>query len=460
MKKEIVFGDRFIEVSLPDRTLCIKPEGVMLPLKPVEAAEEVARVLNNPLDTPPLCEMVNSKSRVTVAFDDPTAPCFAPVWNEGLKGILRELEKGGVRKENITLLCANALHRKFTHQELAKVIGDEIVGEFKERLLCHDAEDEENLVYLGKTKNGYDVELNKVVVDSDLTIYLNAVVSRGFNGGWKSICVGLSTWRSIKHHHQPEIMSMSIERNRMHEILNEMGDLVEEKIGNNKFFKIETLLASPMQVGKMWAGSINQTRSELLKEVKNHIVSRREIVEEKVDVVIYGVPDWSPYATFSFMNPVLTLSSTGLGYLGGYIEAVGKKGCTVILTTPCPDRWDEVHHPSYKEVWERVLPVTRDPHKVMELFEEDFINREEYINKYRFKYGFHPVHGLLALQPLKRLNYAGRVIVAGIEKFELAHQFGFLTSENVEQAISMAEDIHGKDCSLALIEYPMAMNRV
>src|SRR3990170_3376172 len=65
---------------------------------------------------------------------------------------------------------------------------------------------------------------------------------------------------------------------------------------------------------------------------------------EPADVVIYGVPAWSPYATFARMNPLLTLVSSGLGYLGGYIEALGKPGCSVIMATPCPDDWDLEHH--------------------------------------------------------------------------------------------------------------------
>lgn len=460
MKKEIVFGNRFITVELPERVKIIKPEGISLPLDPVEPFEEIERVLNKPLDAPPLHSLVNEKSRVTIAFDDPTAPCFAPVWYAGIKGIIKELERAGVKKDNVTLLCANGLHRKFTVEEISKVTGEEIVREFEGRILCHDAEDRENLVYLGKTRNGYDVEVNRLVLDSDLLIYLNTVVSRGFNGGWKSICVGLSTWRSIKCHHTPEIMSMSLERNRMHEILDEMGEVVEEKAGKGKIFKIETLLANPFQVGKMFAGSVWATRRELLKIAGKFIRPRKSVLDSPVDVVCYGIPDWSPYATFSFMNPILTLSSTGLGYLGGYIEALGKPGCTVILATPCPDQWNEVHHPSYREVWERVLPVTKDPHEIMKIFEGEFLKKQEYIEKYRFGNAFHPIHGLLALQPLKRARHAGKIIVAGIEKPHIAQQFGFETSESVEEAIEMAERIHGKNCSIALIDYPMAGNRV
>src|SRR2546429_2007785 len=97
------------------------------------------------------------------------------------------------------------------------------------------------------------------------------------------------------------------------------------------------------------------------------------------------------------------------------IEAVGMPGCTVILATPCPNRWDDRHHPSYREVWERVLPETRDPFEARERFEEEFAVRQDYVERYRIGFGFHPVHAIMALYPLKRLRHAGRVIVAGAQ---------------------------------------------
>src|SRR3989304_35045 len=69
---------------------------------------------------------------------------------------------------------------------------------------CHDAEDAENLTSLGTTASGYDVEVHRLVADSDLTVYINAGVMLGFSGGWKSVCVGLSTWRSIRWTHTPD----------------------------------------------------------------------------------------------------------------------------------------------------------------------------------------------------------------------------------------------------------------
>ncbi len=461
MEERIVFGGRWMQVQLPEgRSEIVSPGGVTLPLSPVQdLAEAVRAALKRPVDTPPLREMAKPARRVTVAFDDPTVPCWAPVWETAITVVLDELERAGVARKHVDLVCANALHRKFTPEELAGILGDRLVKEFRDRLSCHDAEDPDNLLYLGKTPGGYDVELNRCVADSDLTVYVNASCTRGFSGGWKSICVGLSTWRSIRAHHTPDLMSMSLERNPLHEILDEMGALVESKIGRDRFFKIETVLANPLEVGRLWAGSVSETRKNALKVLKAHHVARRDLIEEKADVVLYGIPDWSPYASYSFMNPILTLLSTGLGYLGGVIEALGKPGCSVILATPCPDRWDEVHHPSYREVWNRVLPKTRDPSEIMKRYEEEFVTRSDYVAKYRHANGFHPIHGLLATHPLKRLRHAGNVYVAGAEEPGLVEHVGFEPAATVEEAIAKAEALHGPQARIACVRYPMAVNR-
>jgi hypothetical protein len=381
------------------------------------------------------------------------------VWEEALGQIVDQLVAGGVSERDITLLCANGLHRQFTHQELAKTIGKTIVDRFRHRLLCHDAEDPDNIVHLGTTAQGYDVELNRLAVDTDLCVYLNTVCSRAFNGGWKSICVGLSTYDSIRHHHTPDAMSMSTEKNRMHEILDEMGALCDAVLGTDHFFKVETVLADPLQLGKMWAGSIAATRAEVLALHAERGQSRRSLLAEKADIVCYGVPEWSPYAAFATMNPLLTLVSTGLGYLGGVIQALGNPGCSVVLATPCPEQWDEVHHPSYQETWNEILPDTRDPYQIRELYEETYSRRQPYIDKYRFEFGFHPTHGIMATYPLKRLNHAARVYVAHAERPDLVEHLGFVPTATVDDAIAQARAIHGRDAKVALVKYPMAINR-
>jgi hypothetical protein len=126
----------------------------------------------------------------------------------------------------------------------------------------------------------------------------------------------------------------------------------------------------------------------------------------------------------------------------------------VILATPCPERWDLAHHPSYKEAWERVVPASRDPYEIMARYEDEFATHAGYIEQYRNDVAFHPVHAILALQPLKRLRHAGRVIVAGPDDPAVPRRLGFETAASVEEAVHMAESSHGADCAIACISEP------
>ncbi|HEX2032026.1 MAG TPA: lactate racemase domain-containing protein [Actinomycetota bacterium] len=459
MRERIVFGEGWIDADLPDDTATLSP-GVALPLPVADDLDAAYRdAVERPLDTAPLRELVRPGARVTVAFDDPTVPCYAPAWSAGMGAILDALARGGVRQDDVTLLCANALHRRFTHAELGGILGADVVRRFGDRLRCHDAEDPDRLVHLGTTARGHDVEVHRLVAESDLTVYLNCSTTRGFSGGWKSVCVGLSSYRSIRHHHDPDTMSMSLHRNRMHEILDEMGAVVEAALGAGRIFKVETVLANPLQVHRPFGGSVAATRAAALSLLRAHQPPRRTAADEPVDVVLYGVPDWSPYAAYSFTNPILTLISTGLGYLGGMIEAAGKPGCTVVMATPCPDRWDDEHHPSYREAWERVLPETRDPYEARRRFEPELARREDYVRRYRFGHAFHPVHAVMALYPLKRLRHAGRVIVAGADDPGIVRHAGFEPAGSVEEALGMARDEHGTSMRVGLVPYPPALSR-
>ncbi|MCG6908614.1 MAG: lactate racemase domain-containing protein [Deltaproteobacteria bacterium] len=455
MNEQIIFGDKTIPVNLPEDVISAPP-GLSTTLEPVDDIEgEIRNALKNPLGRSPLHELVKPGAKVTIAFDDPTVPCFAPVWEPAIKQVIAELEKGGVKPADITLVSAGGIHRKFTRMELAKIIGEDLVKRYGYRLTCHDAEDGRNLTHLGVTPNGYDVEVNKCIEDSDLTVYVNTVVWRGFNGGWKSICVGLASYRCIRWHHTPDSMSMSMNKNKMHTILDEMGALIEEKLGKNRIYKVETVLSNPLQVHKVWSGGVNECRQAALKLMRSQLKPRREIIGEKADIVLYGIPNWSPYAAFSIMNPMLTMLSTGLGYFGGVIEAMGKPGCTVIMASPVPDVWNHDHHPTHREIWNRILPHYRDPYQIVDRFEDDFANRPEYIYKYRFCHGFHPMHGIMVTHPLKRLRHAGHVIVAGAQKPELVSHLGFEPAVSVESAIAMARERQGKDASIAFVKYPM-----
>jgi len=454
MITEIPYGADSIKIELPERTVTISGME-QVKLEPVKDLQTTVReALSTPLDMPPLHNLVNSSSRVTIAFDDATVSSFGPVRGVVIKGVMEELKKAGVKEENVVLICANALHRMFRPQELSTLIGEDLVKAFGPRIMCHDAEDPDTLVYLGKTSGGYDVEINRYAMESDLTVYVNAGHNRGFSGGWKSVCVGLSTYRSIRHHHTPDGMSMSIKNNRMHRMLDEMGAFLESKI-RGKIFKVDTILANPLEVAKIFAGSVWKTRKKILEVQATLYQDRRALSTEKFDVLLYSVPNWSPYAIFSHMNPLLTLVSSGLGYLAGAVQAIGNPGCSVIMVTPCPNQWDTVHHASYPDVWENVLSKTLDPYEIETKYAEKYATHTEYIEKYRREYAFHPVHAILAAYPLKRMDHIGRVFVAGAKDPEIVRHLGFTPAQDVEEALGLSEEAHGKNFSLAHVEQPL-----
>jgi len=455
VKVELPYGETTLEATLPARTRTLSniEATTLAPLADLAAA--VREALAAPRGLPRIRDLVRPGASVTIAFDDATVASYGPIRSVAIEAVLGELEAAGVSRARVTLVCANALHRKLRPAELARIIGENLVREFGPRLLCHDAEDPESIVDLGRTpEHGYPVEVHRLVAESDLTVYVNARHNRGFNGGWKSVCVGLSTYASIKVTHTPDGMSMSVHGNRMHEVLDEMGRHLERRLGR-RVFKLDTLLADPYRPAKVVAGGVDETRREMLEAVARMFPPRRGLAQERFDVLVYGVPDGSPYAIFSHVNPILTLISSGLGYLGGLIEAAGKPGCTVIMATPVPERWDRVAHPSYPEVWERILPLTRDPYEIMRRFADDYARRPDYIEAYRARFGFHPVHGILAVYPLKRLGHVGRVIVAAPRDPAVPRHIGFDTAPSVEEAVARAEAIHGRDPAIAWIRQPV-----
>jgi hypothetical protein len=452
MKVELPYGDGTLTATLPAGTRRLSSEAAtaLPPLGDLDGAVRAA--LASPLGLARIRDLVRPGARVTIAFDDHTTGSFGPIRPVAIRAVLEELAQAGVTPAQVRLVCANALHRMCRPAELRRLLDDRLVEDFGARLSCHDAEDREQIADLGVTAaHGYPVEVSRLVTDADLTVYVNTNYIRGFTGGWKSVCIGLSTWRSIRVTHDPDGMSMSLDRNRMHAVLDEMGHHLEARLGR-RVFKIDTVLADPFHAAHVFAGGVDDTRRAALEVQARRFPPRRGAAPAPCDVLVYGVPDSSPYAIWASVNPILTLISMGLGYLGGMIEAAGKPGCTVVMAAAARESWDAVHHPSYRDVWERVLPHTRDPYEITARFEGEFARHPDYIDAYRHRFAFHPIHGILATHPLKRLRHVGRVIVAGARDPHVPRHLGYEVAAGVEEAVARALALHGPGAVVGVVE--------
>src|SRR3990170_3261549 len=158
IEARLLFGNDTVDVQLPDRAQVVGGgDGAASGPRLEPAADQEAAVreaLSRPLGLPRVGEMVKPGDSVLIAFDDPTVPSFGPVRRLAIEAILEELAARGIPEENVNLVCANALHRKWTPQELSAIIGEELVRRFGTRLTCHDAEDADNLTYVGTTAAG------------------------------------------------------------------------------------------------------------------------------------------------------------------------------------------------------------------------------------------------------------------------------------------------------------------
>lgn len=98
--------------------------------------------------------------------------------------MVEECLKAGVEKKNIKLICSNGLHRKMTQSELKRILGEKIYSEFKplNNITCHDSEDWDNLVDLGRDDLGNRVIMNKEVFEADLAVSIGHTLGNPYGG--------------------------------------------------------------------------------------------------------------------------------------------------------------------------------------------------------------------------------------------------------------------------------------
>ena len=116
---------------------------------PKSGAELVQDALEHPIGTPRLCDMAVGKKKVVVISSDHTRPVPSHIM---MPLILAEIRKGNPDAD-ITILISTGLHRTTTKEELAAKFGPEIMA--NEKIIVHDCDDKDNLVYLGKLQSDH-----------------------------------------------------------------------------------------------------------------------------------------------------------------------------------------------------------------------------------------------------------------------------------------------------------------
>ncbi len=508
-KREFVFsGDDLFIYDFPEKTRIIYPPDTVPPLADERAA--VIRALDRPLGAPPLISQVDMTSRVTIAFDDPCLPVPHMVRDPRetvITAVIEKLFSAGVKKENIRLICAGGLHRMWTIKELAAIIGKRVASEFRDQISCHDAEDPEAIVSLDMTSAGEDVEINRAALDCDLLIYVNLNYIT-MNGGWKSTAVGLSTYKSVRHHHRPDALKIGSlidpASSGMHAAVNRMGEVLKKHVN---LFQIETVINNSLWPGvicnhlvpigqtkqrtptrmvkamlpiaaKLGPGIKATVRNNLragyrmigvnagkVEEVHKKTLEllfpqQNSLVRGQSDILVYGVPNFCPYSAFSTINPMLVVTMAMGYYFNAHrTKPLVKKNGVVIINNPLTEQFNAVHHPSYIDFYKDHLPAHANPETIPVKLEEAFACDQNYIDLYRSRLAYHGSHAILAWYwASKGLTHVRQVIAAGADP-AVARKLGLVPAKDLTAAIAMAEEIMGKDASLAY-HYLIPLNAV
>ncbi len=493
----IFYGDDIRIERFPADTRFIYANPPMNPLGDPYSA--IRQALDEPLGVSSLEKQLKPSSRVTIAFDDPCLPI--PLMRNDVRGtvieeLIKRLYKIGISRDRIQLICANGLHRKWTLKELSLVLGRKVIKEMgPDRITCHDATKDDDLVHLGSTPSGHEVEINRAVIESDVTIYVN-VNFTSMNGGWKSILVGLGSWRSIRHHHTPLQWNarqsvMNPETNPMHIILREMGQLVQkhcnifqiETVINNKVWPwpIEKILApisnkaqgaaptKPMQtvfslascapqpvkrfvrnnlvrsdyrLCGIWAGNVEEVHRHTLEMLMRQ---QNVAVDEQADILIFGVPNLSPYSALSVFNPILLRALT-TGYLMGLFKnrpLVRKEGI-IIACNPGIEKFHAGHHPSYIDFWQNHVESHYDPQQCWDDLAEPYADNPRYKRLYQDNFAYHGTHCLINwMWSGMSMKHTRQVILAGAKEPETARKIGFTPAADLPTALAMARNMAG-----------------
>ena len=486
--RAVFSGDQLIEVDLPVGARVVYPRPPMEALKDVDAAIRYA--LTHPLNSEPLYAKLRPGMKVVIAIDDVSVP-LPPMRRPDVRGqvltiVLDLLADHGV--DDVEIIIATSVHRRMTAQEVRHVVGDRIFEAYwPGRLYNHDAEDPQGMKYVGTTDYGEVVELNRRAVEADLLIYVN-VNFVPMDGGHKSVGVGLCGYKSLRAHHNPQVMRachsyMDPAKSALATSAERMGHLVEKALN---VFHIETTINNRMFDRPLeflhknedeWTGAqrtafkaLSFTLSKLPQAARQAIFQRvpapygvtgvfageceavhRQTLERcnaqylvpvdgQVDILVSGVPYISPYNVNAFLNPLL-VQVMAQGYLFNLYrgQPLVRKGGTMIVFHPCTDDFDKEQHAPYIEFVHDVLPQTRDAVEMHQRFEERFAKNPAYLEMYRRGHAYHPAHPFFMWYWGEAgRQHLGRVIVVGADNDYIPKLLGWETARTFAEALAMA----------------------
>ncbi len=382
------------DVFIPGETVADPPH-----IPDAELENETRRAIQNPIGMAPIPDLVDADSKVCIVFPDRVKGGFQANSHRKVatRIVLQELERAGIPDANILFICSNGLHRKNYQHEIRAILGDEVFDRFwaNGRIVNHDSEDWDNLVDLGTDELGDQVILNKQVFEADLTIAIGHTLGNpygGYSGGYKHVATGIVHWKSIASHHVPHVMHRDdftpvSGQSLMRRKFDAIGQHMEAKMGR-KFFLIDAVLDTSARQIAIFAGYGRE-----LQPASWEVADKRTYVPwatKKYDVMVFGMPSFFHYGDGHGTNPILMMQAIAANVVRH--RRILSDRSVVICSSICNGYFHDEEFPGYRELYELFQGNYLQTLPDLERYGELYSSNDEWINAYRYGWGFHPYH--------------------------------------------------------------------
>ncbi len=223
MQLLITYDNKTEEVIVPGRNLLevLQPNRFETPF--CDIANEISKTAQEAKN------FIAGSNRILVLLNDYTRP--TP--NEP---ILKLLEPALKHLNTRYLICLGT-HLKANEPKLKKILGKEIYERIKDRLIQHNCKEKSSLYFLGKTRFGTDVELNRELLWAERIITINSIEPHyfaGYTGGRKCFIPGIAGIKTITQNHnlllQPGSAPFSLKDNPVHLDMTEAAKMIPKPV--------------------------------------------------------------------------------------------------------------------------------------------------------------------------------------------------------------------------------------
>lgn len=221
------YGNQVIYLPIPESCTVdtILPPSVSAPIH--NGLVIVNEAIANPVSLIDLQKIRNAKT-IAIGINDKTRPV---PYEKMVPPLLEFISRTNPNNPTITWISATGTHKPLTANELDNLLPVNVRGNSK--IISHDCDDEANLAYLGNTKAGTPLKINRIFMGADIKILLGSIEPHhfmGYSGGVKTAVIGLASRETIRRNHamltSPLATTGSFAANPCRVDVEEMGELV------------------------------------------------------------------------------------------------------------------------------------------------------------------------------------------------------------------------------------------